>query len=168
LNDSKYGFDVEDNVFRLTLLRSSNKPDPHPDQGEQKFTYSLYPHAGSWRAAHTDEQALAVNIPLLARSTTVHPAGKSIPTLSIENVSGHGELVVSALKRSEDGKEYILRFYEADGQDTQARIVFDHPVRAQQVDILERPLEEQRLTTEGNSVTVPVGHNQIVTLRFDR
>ena len=166
LNDSKYGFDIEDNVFRLTLLRSSWRPDPHPDQGEQKFTYSLYPHAGDWRAAHTDEQALALNIPLLARATTVHPSGKTIPSLSIENLGGQGDLIVSALKRSEDGKDYILRFYEADGQDTHARIVFDQPVRAQQVDILERPLDEQRLTTEGNTVTLPVGHNQIVTLRL--
>ena len=166
LNDSKYGFDVQDNIFRLTLLRSSQRPDPHPDQGEQKFTYSLYPHAGDWRAAHTDEQALALNIPLLAQTTTVHAPGKSIPNLSVENVGGQGDLIVTALKRSEDGQDYILRFYEADGRDTRARIVFDHPVRAQQVDILERPLDEQSLTTEGNAVTLPVGHNQIISVRF--
>lgn len=164
LNDGKYGFDVTGNVFRLTALRSSDRPDPHPDQGLQQFTYSLYPHAGGWRKAHTDEQALALNVPLLAKITTPHPPAGTIPTVSVENPGGRGDLIVSALKRSEDGKGFILRFYEADGRDTQARILFDHPVRAEKTDILERPLTGQPLTIQGNSVTLPVGHNQIVTL----
>jgi alpha-mannosidase len=72
--------------------------------------------------------------------------------------------VVSALKHSEDGDGYILRFYEAAGEDTHARINFDWPVRAEETDILERPMAGQPLTIQGNSVIVPVGHNQIVTL----
>lgn len=82
LNDSKYGFDVSNNVFRLSALRSSNRPDPEPDQGMQQFTYSLYPHAGDWRQAHTDERALGLNIPLLATVTTPHSPGQPIPSLS--------------------------------------------------------------------------------------
>jgi Glycosyl hydrolases family 38 C-terminal beta sandwich domain/Glycosyl hydrolases family 38 C-terminal domain len=166
LNNCKYGFDVSSNVFRLTALRSSSNPDPHPDQGKQKFTYSLYPHAGSWQAAHTDEQALALNIPLLAKVTTPHPATGRIPTCSVVNVGGKGDLIVSALKHSEDGKGYILRFYEADGQDTRARVDFDQPMRVEETDILERPLVKQRLMVQDNSVTLPVGHNKIISLHF--
>ena len=166
LNDSKYGFDVTDGVFRLTALRSSGRPDPDPDEGVQQFTYSLYPHAGGWRKAHTDERALDLNIPLLATVTRPHPPGQRVPSLSIQNVGGKGDLIVTALKRSEDGDGYILRFYEADGQDTEARINFDQPVRVTETDILERPLERQTATIEGNSVTLPVGHNRIVTIRF--
>jgi alpha-mannosidase len=166
LNDGKYGFDVTSNVLRLTALRSSDRPDPHPDQGLQKFTYSLYPHTGGWRTAHTEEQALAVNIPLLAKTTLPHPPLQRLPSLSVENLGGRGELIVSALKRSEDGKDFILRFYEAHGEDTRARINFGLPVRAEKIDILERPMAGQPLTIQGNSATLPVGHNQIITLRW--
>ena len=166
LNDCKYGFDVTSNVFRLTALRSSTHPDPHPDAGMQQFTYSLYPHAGGWRAAHTDEQALALNIPLLACVTTPHPPARKIPSLAVHNAGGRGDLIVSALKGAEDGQGFILRFYEADGQNTRARIVFDQPMRVALDDILERPLKKQPLATAERSVTLPVGHNQIVTLRF--
>lgn len=166
LNDSKYGFDVTNGVFRLTALRSSGRPDPDPDEGIQQFTYSLYPHAGSWQAAHTDERALELNIPLLAAFATPHLPGKKVPSLSVQNIGGKGDLIVSALKRSEDGNGYILRFYEADGQDTRARINFDQPMQVTETDILERPLEQQTATVEGNSVTLPVGHNRIISLRF--
>lgn len=166
LNDCKYGFDVSNNVFRLTALRSSDRPDPKPDQGMQAFTYSLYPHAGSWADAHTDERALDLNIPLLAVVTTAHTATEQIPSLSLENIGGKGDLIATALKRSEDGNGYILRFYEADGEDTRARIDFDEPMRVEETDILERPLPGQNVSVQGNSATVPVGHNKIVTLRF--
>lgn len=166
LNDSKYGFDVSNNVFRLTALRSSDHPDPEPDQGMQQFTYSLYPHACGWRRAHTDEQALGLNIPLLATVALPHPPTQPIPSLSLENIGGNGDLIATALKRSEDGRGFILRFYEADGQDTRARVVFDRPMHVEETDILERPIPNAALTVEGNSVTLPVGHNRIVTLRF--
>ncbi|HTV63822.1 MAG TPA: glycoside hydrolase family 38 C-terminal domain-containing protein [Verrucomicrobiae bacterium] len=166
LNNCKYGFDVTNNVFRLTALRSSNTPDPHPDQGLQQFTYSLYPHADGWQAAHTDEQALGLNIPLLATVTTPHPPGGKIPTLSVVNLGGQGDLIVTALKGSEDGRGFILRLYEADGQDTRARIEFDQPMRVEETDILERPLAGHPLLVQKDAVTLPVGHNQIITLHF--
>ena len=166
LNDSKYGFDVMNGVFRLTVLRSSFRPDPNPDEGLQQFTYSLYPHAGDWAAAHTDEQALGLNIPLLAVIKTPHPSTQQIPSLSLENIGGKGDLIVTALKKAEDGNGYILRFYEADGQDTRARVHFDQPMRVTETDILERPLASQTVTADGDSATLSVGHNRIVTLRF--
>ncbi|HEV2319045.1 MAG TPA: glycosyl hydrolase-related protein, partial [Verrucomicrobiae bacterium] len=161
------GFDVNDGVFRLTVLRSSSRPDPDPDEGIQHFTYSLCPHAGNWMGAQTDERALELNIPLLAVVTTPHPPAEQIPSLSVHNLGGKGDLVVTALKRAEDGKGYILRFYEADGQNTRARIDFDQPMRVSATDILERPIENRIPATTGQSATVPVGHNQIVTLRFE-
>ena len=165
LNDSKYGFDETNGLFRLTALRSSSEPDPHPDQGMQEFTYSLYPHADSWQAAHTDEQALGLNIPLLATVATAHSPTARIPGLSVTNLGG-GDLIVTALKQSEDGHGFIVRFYEADGHDTQAQVAFDQPMRVEQTDILERPLAQQSVNVQGNLATLPVGHNQIVTLHF--
>ena len=166
LNDCKYGFDVTSNVFRLTALRSSSDPDPKPDQGMQSFTYSLFPHVGGWQRADTDKQALSLNIPLLARVTTTHPPTGNIPTLTLENSGGQGELIATALKHSEDGSGYVLRFYEAQGHDTTATIEFDQPVHVEAVDLLERPLTNIPIKVKGLSVTLPVGHNQIISLHI--
>jgi alpha-mannosidase len=166
LNDCKYGFDVTNNVFRLTALRSSSDPDPKPDQGMQSFTYSLYPHVGGWQRADTDKQALSLNLPLLAKVTTPHPPTGKIPTLSLKNSGGKGELIATALKHSEDGSGYVLRFYEAQGQDTSATIDFDQPVRVEAVDLLERPLPNIPIKVKGRTATLPVGHNQIISLHI--
>jgi alpha-mannosidase len=166
LNDCKYGFDISTNVFRLTALRSATDPDPHADQGSQMFTYSLYPHAGGWREGHTEEQALSLNIPLLANVTTTHPPTGRVPALSVVNIGGKGSLIVSALKHSEDGDGYILRFYEAGGADTEARIDCSQPVRVEETDFLERVVTRHPLTIQGNSITLPVGHNQIISLHL--
>lgn len=167
LNDCKYGFDSQGSLFRLTALRSSTSPDPNPDEGTQIFTYSLYPHGSDWRTAHTEDQGLDLNIPLQAVVTTNHPAGRAVPTVSIVNLDGHGEVIASALKHSEHGPGYILRLYESQGADTRIRLVFNKPVSAYETDILERPIHMHPLFVRGNTVTLPIGHNQIVTLRID-
>lgn len=167
LNDCKYGFDSKGSLFRLTALRSSNSPDPNPDEGTQVFTYSLYPHGSDWQAAHTEDEGLDINIPLQARVTTSHPGGHSVPTYSMINLDNRGEVIASALKHSEHGGGYILRLYEADGQDTHIRLVFGKPVSAYETNILELPVHLRTLGVHGNSVTLPMGHNQIVTLHID-
>ncbi|MBP1995608.1 alpha-mannosidase [Paenibacillus eucommiae] len=66
LNDCKYGHDIKDNVMRLTLIKSSNRPDPECDRGEHIFTYALLPHEGDWFAAGTVQQAYRLNVPVIA------------------------------------------------------------------------------------------------------
>ena len=51
LNDGKYGYDIRDDVLRLSLLRSPTWPDPEADRGGHRFTYQLLPHAGDLRPA---------------------------------------------------------------------------------------------------------------------
>ena len=48
LNDCKYGYDVKDNLLRISLLRSGKQPDHMQDIGEHVFTYSLLPHGGDF------------------------------------------------------------------------------------------------------------------------
>src|SRR6202030_2487828 len=72
LNDCKYGYDAKGNVLRLSLLRSPEWPDPHADEGQNKFTYAIYPHAGSWREAQTVRRGYELNYPLLSRQVERH------------------------------------------------------------------------------------------------
>jgi len=165
LNDSKFGCDTRGNVFRLTALRWSPGPDPNSDEGRDEFTYALLPHTGDWRDAHAEQAGLGLNVPLLSMVTSAHPAKRVPLTLSIKDSRGYGDLVAGALKRSVDGHGYILRFFETQGRDTTARLTFSRPVKVEEVDILERPLKRHKVDVEGQRVTLPVGHDQIVTLR---
>lgn len=162
LNDCKYGSDTNGNVFRLTLLRSSGNPDPNPDEGTQKFTYALLPHAGDWRTAQSEQAGLALNIPLSAVVTSAHP-GNGTPILSI---SPSANVVAGALKHADNGKGYILRIFETQGRNTPVRLTFDRPVQVTETNLLELPIKKHQITTHGKVVTFQIGHDQIVTLHI--
>ena len=66
LNDGKYGYHATGSELGISLLRSPVYPDPLADEGTQTFTYSLYPHLGSWLEGGVLMEAEDLNRPLLA------------------------------------------------------------------------------------------------------
>ena len=138
LNDCKYGYDVQDNVMRLTLLRSPVYPDPVADKGEHDFTYAIYPHAGGWREGGVVREAYALNVPLTGVVTGAH-AGSLPGSGSFVTVTGEG-VVLEAVKRSEDGEGYILRVYESRGGRCVSRVSLGLGVSA----VWETNLMEQK------------------------
>jgi alpha-mannosidase len=168
LNDSKYGYDAKGNVLRLTLLRAPTFPDPNADRGRQTFTYSLYPHGGTWKTADTVLRGYELNFKLTASQMMPHagelPAAHSFVSLKPEN------LVLTAMKKSEDGDSLILRFYEWAGRQTQARIaVPDGATRAAEVNLMEQQVDGSKATLPltGNALELPVGPYSISTVRVD-
>ena len=139
LNDSKYGYDAKGNVLRLSLLRSPDWPDPHADEGEHEFTYSLYPHGGSWRDARTIQRGYELNYQLIAVPTNKHqgplPPEHSFVQVRPENV------VLTAVKKAEDDQTLILRFFEWAGRESNVTVQL--PAIAQsavETDLMERPI----------------------------
>jgi alpha-mannosidase len=112
LNDCKYGYDAEGNVLRLTLLRGTEYPDPLADLGEHDFTYSLYPHAGDWRQGNTVRVAASLNQPLVCIAGA-SPAMGLVSPPSLFTVDGPA--ILDTVKPAEDGRGWILRFYEPEG-----------------------------------------------------
>ncbi|MDX6765815.1 MAG: alpha-mannosidase [Candidatus Methylacidiphilales bacterium] len=140
LEDCKYGRDVVGHVIRLTLLRAPTAPDPEADRGTHQFTFALYPHAGDHRKGCVPEEAARLNHPLrLFRKHAELPASASF--LSIDRPG----LLVSALKRADDGRGLIVRVYEAHGTRGPGRLRFGLPVSgAWECNLLEedqKPLE---------------------------
>ena len=139
LNDSKYGYDAKGNVLRLSLLRSPDWPDPHADEGEHEFTYSLYPHGGNWRDARTVRRGYELNYKLIAVQTDKHqgplPNEHSFVQVRPENV------VLTAVKKAEDDQTLILRFYEWAGRESDVRLQLPAIVQsAVETDLMERPI----------------------------
>jgi alpha-mannosidase len=110
LNDAKYGHSAKGNVLGMSLVRGPIYPDPLADEGEQTFTYALYPHAGSWAEGGVREEAEDLNQPLVTTAVSGIAAGVSTPL----NVTGY-PVALSGLKGAEEGKGVILRVYEPAG-----------------------------------------------------
>jgi alpha-mannosidase len=141
LNDSKYGYDAKGNVLRLSLLRSPEWPDPHADEGEHDFTYSMYPHAGTWREAETVRRGLELNYRLLPMAVEKHegalPATYSFVQLEPNNV------VLTAMKKAEDDDALVLRFYEWAGKEGDVTVqVPGRAHSATETDLMEKALGE--------------------------
>ena len=145
LNDCKYGYDAQPNQLRLTLLRSSNWPDSQADRGIHEFTYSLYPHLGSWEAAETVKRGYELNVPL---QVLVNPANyqsnlhgcqsQSFLSLSANN------LILIAFKPSEDDPgKFIIRFYECHGKTADISLKSELLSLGEPVDLLENNIKPE-------------------------
>ena len=164
LNDSKYGYDVRDNVLRLSLLRAPEYPDPNADQGHHEFTYSLYPHAGTWREALTVREGYEVNVPLLAVTTTQHqgtiPASQSFFSTQEDNV------VITAIKKDADDSSLIVRFYEWAGKKGEVHLALPQVATAAwQTNLMEMVPSPLTLDASGKVVIVPTSAYEIKTVK---
>jgi alpha-mannosidase len=162
LNNSKYGYDIKGNIIRLSLLRSPNWPDPTADRGKHSIEYALYPHQGTWKEAMTVQRGYEFNYPLLPFKNEVHkgslPEPHSFMKLEPSN------LVLTTVKKAEDSDAWVLQWYEAKGEDSQA--VLTLPRTCKKV-VSSNFLEEEGAPVpfDKNIVTVKTKKNSVVTIK---
>ena len=162
LNNSKYGYDVKDNIMRLSLLRSPKWPDPTADRGEHQIEYSLYPHNGNWKEANTVNKGYNFNYKLVPFITDVHkgtmPAEYSFVKMNAPN------LILTTFKKAEDTDAYIFQWYESEGKDTESEIVF--PEDPQKV-FLSNFMEEdgEPLKFDGKKLKINTPKNSVMTIK---
>ncbi len=140
LNDSKYGFDVQDNRLRMSVVHGATSPDPEADRGRHDLAYALFPHRGPWTAGETMRRGAEFNSPLLAREAMVH--GGTLPSAASFVSVGPAHVVLSTLKKASgyDDRALIIRLYEAHGLPGEATVRFPWPVEFRETDLIERPL----------------------------
>jgi alpha-mannosidase len=164
LNDSKYGYDAKDNVLRLSLLRGPEYPDPNADQGHHEFTYSLYPHTGTWKEALTVRQGYEVNYPLVATTTTRH-SGKLPPSQSFFSTQ-EDNVVITAIKKDADDGSLIVRFYEWAGMKGDVHLTLSEKVTsASATNLMESVEGALSVDSTGKVVTVPTNPYEIKTVK---
>ena len=166
LNESKYGYDCKDSLLRLTLLRSPVSPDPDADREKHHFTYAIYPHSGSWKAALTVRRGYEYNYKLQAFQVQPH-VGTLPPVHSFISLK-NPNIVMTAVKKAEDSDGLIVRFYEWAGKNGTVKI--DVPNGAQSstlTNLMEQPEGAPLPIAGGNQVTVQVHPYEIVTVRVD-
>lgn len=164
LNDCKYGYDAKGNVLRLSLLRSPEWPDPHADEGSHEFTYSLYPHGGTWKDAQTVRRGYELNYQLLPFVTAAHKG--ELPSEHSFLQTNAGDVVITAFKKAEDNGSLVVRFYEWAGKETD--VTLGLPPNAQsasETNLMES--DTGRLAVTNGRVTVHTKPYEIKTVRIN-
>ena len=128
--------------------------------GRHVFHYSIIPHGGDWLAAMP--QALAFAAPL--RAVTARARSDGLPArhsfVRVEPAS----VVVSALKASQDGKDLVLRLWNAEGEPVVARVRVGMPVAGARLARLDETEGEALTVGEGGVIEVPMRQRQAVTI----
>jgi len=165
INNCKYGYDAVGNLLRLTLLRSPVWPDPNADRGQQRFSYALYPHAGSWQQALTVRHGYDFNFPFPAMQVEAHdgslPAAHSFVSVTPDDI------VLTAMKKAEDTHSLEFHFYEWAGKSGDLSVtVPPGATRAVETNLMETP-QGRWLPITGNRVSAPFTPYEILALRVD-
>ncbi len=169
LNDCKYGYDIQDNVMRLTLLKGGIYPDPQADRGLHEFTYSLLPHPHGWFEGGVQQAAYELNHPLLAASSSGSEAGQALPgSFSLARIEP-GNLVIETVKKAEDSNGLVLRFYESANRSCSYQIQLGLAAsRVVETNFLEEEVEnsgqQAQLSVDGLTVQGFIRSYQIKTL----
>jgi len=167
-NDSKHGHSLVGNTLRLTLIRSSYDPDPLPEIGQHEVHFALQPFAGELPVADAIRTAMAFEQELRVVSTDAHE-GALPPAAQLVQAAPAG-VVLSALKKAEDGDAFILRFFDPIGRKSTAKATLDEAffgevTQVEEVDLLERPVAKSTAKKSGNTVSVSVPRRGIASVK---
>jgi alpha-mannosidase len=162
INDAKYGYSVLNNDMRISIVRGAVYAQHRPaklkpngtyiwqDQGIQAFRMWIVPHAGSWHSAGIPRLAEQFTAPVPVLYQGIHPGTRpqsgSFLTVDVSNV------VVTALKKAEEGNDLILRCFETDGRATAATLHLGFVNRQWKGDF--RPLEIKTLRIPLNTEAI--------------
>jgi alpha-mannosidase len=170
LNQGTSGYEIENGVAKLMLLRSiTHYQGYYAPQAAQKgsytFKYSLYSHEGNWADGGVVEQAHSYNSPLHVLPTDAHPGVLPPDNSFLAVETGHFE--VTALKKAEQGAGFILRGYETHNKAEQVSLTLKLAVReAQRTDLLERSLPSAPIAIKQGAMGLTCKPSEFVTVRL--
>jgi alpha-mannosidase len=177
LNDGKYGFDVRDNVMRISIVRGARDMDPRMDEGEHSFRYALYPHQADDWLGKVVRAGLAFNQPLVTMQENFHigtlpnwarknnyslEQRKSFFSLAAPNV------VITAVKVQQGDwspANTVVRLFETEGQTADVLVHCPWPPKAvQEINHIEEPLSTGSVRVEADGFRVHVAPHQIISV----
>jgi len=166
LNDCKHGYDIKDNIMRITLLRSPVDPDETADRTEHRFVYSLLPHDKTWREAQVIEEAYKLNFPVIVEKIDMNKKGKLPNSFSFFKISDSG-IIVETIKKAEDDNSIIVRVYEGKGNRKQGvSLTFYKNIKnAWETNLIEE--EGKQISFEDNKIVFNINPYEIKTFKVD-
>ncbi len=151
LNDSKYGFSLDDQILSMSLLRGTMYPDPTADLGEHEFSYALQILEPTNTLETATKAGIDFNSPMLG---------------ALQHLFQTSGLVVSSLSKSSTNNALLLRLYEPSGRAYSGLLDLDflRVQKAVRVDFLERQLEELKL--KNGQLKLQMKPHEIITLKL--
>jgi alpha-mannosidase len=140
--------------------------------GHHEFDYALVPHSGTWDAedALVLREAQAFNLPVITRAMIAEThEGELSSTASLLEVSPR-ELVLSSIKRSNDGSGVVVRVYNPLARVVEANIRPGFSfTRVYKANLLEERQEVVQTSDDSSnrSVHLSIRGGGITTLLFD-
>ncbi len=159
-------------TIAITLLRagagSGEESDVAQAPGAFEFNYALIPHAGGWEEALRPGLAFCQPAGVWTAADLLWPAGRNATAgpsefslLAVEPAS----IVLSAIKRSEDGEWLVVRIYNATNQPQRGEIRCGAPLAAVRLATLaETPGPSLPLRPGQSTVPVKLAAAQVQTL----
>ncbi|MDL5054772.1 glycoside hydrolase family 38 C-terminal domain-containing protein [Oscillatoria laete-virens NRMC-F 0139] len=143
INEGKHGHKLTDEALTVTLIRSSYDPDPIPEVGEHRILLALVPFTGDLGDADSQHEANCFLRPVRVIPTTIH-CGPLPPELQTIGVKAK-RTVVSAFKKADNGKGFILRLNNLSDSDERVTLtcdprVFGKKCLVTECDLLEQPV----------------------------
>ena len=131
--------------------------------GTNQCHYAIMPHAGDWQQGGLYRAADRFVLPL--ETAQAGKGGGEMPKqLSFVDV-GPAEISLSALKKCDERDSMILRLFNPTDDEVTGQIACHRPIHEAWITNMNEERREQ-LTANGNSISVPFGHKQIVTLEI--
>ncbi len=170
LNDTKYGYNVDGDTIRLTLLRSSYDPDPLPELGNHTIRFALLPHGGGEHLPSNATRAgYAFNLPFNVVGTDVHE-GPLAPSAGYAELL-NANVMLSGMKKAEDSDALIVRLYEMEGKATTAKLRLAEALcqpnaPACETDVMEQPLAHSTAAMHDGVLSVDIAPFGLVTVKI--
>lgn len=159
-------------LARADLLTREGDVGPHiftPEAqclGKQTFEYAIYPHGSNLTAANPHFEADRHVLKFRAVQTNLHPGllSDKFSFFSWEQDEVFGALKLTTLKQSEDGRDLIVRFYNALAQPVSSALKLgSHVVEAWRTNLNEE--NQETLPVENGLIPVQVRGKEIMTVR---
>ncbi len=132
--------------------------------GDHSYSFSVYSHKGDWKNGY--RLGTQSSQPLKAISLKPVPAGGTMPeTMSFISVENQN-LVLSTIKKCDDDATVIVRCYDMEGKDVEAKLSLFKPYQnAELTNMIEE--EGKAIPGNGKNLNFKVGHHAIETVKLN-
>jgi alpha-mannosidase len=132
-------------------------------EGDHHYRFSLTSHAPGWRNGY--RAGIGPNDPLVALVGPAAGPASDLPESRTFLPFAATNLVLSTMKKAEDGDAVVLRVYDVEGRDSEAAMELVVPVReAARTNIIEE--EGAILKPRKGRLILPVGHHAVETVKL--
>ena len=131
--------------------------------GHHSFTYSYYPHAGTWQTGRTVEEAFKLNFAL--KGIPVSVQNGTLPETQSYINCNNDDIVIDAVKQAQDGNGIIVRVYQSRRVRGERTLTINLPFKkVYECNLME--VDEKEIDFKDNKITFNVTPFEVKTFRL--